>query len=530
MTSVGVAASRRIAHLTRTQSAPLTLVNSAVLHVQTCTRFSGGSTQYAGERWSSTAAAQSRSRQLESLWSQQEMSDVTLLTKSRAVLDERHEEDEAVQSASVQKGGKKKDKQTGKKSRAALYGNRPEGYLTLRRTLGAPQLCWRAKPVHPTDPIRSLIMTALEFRRAADDFVALVDDASLRFPHPSNAPFLIKLIHENRPSNHLRVLLRWRGMHMLADTLAETRPLYALHAMTLTRYGQGVEQPKHWVRVATHFVTYDHWALLPDLVELQLRCTGRSLHFALNKLLEHCLRQGSREDPDEVMKLFRMAGVAPNAATHKLLRKHEALDPDIPSSGFIPRLLDAAAPPPSKKLHGRLAAEIAKRVGLTPTTTAVFVSTIHDPPSPPRAAHAAELIPLLQSTSRGRDIYELLKNPKGAARLAGRLINVDLPLHALHVLNISYHLMESPQPGIFDRAVKVLVECRCWEWYMQDQATVDMLNWLLQSYIERKIAKSPEDMLGMYRRAGLRPDNTTNALLEQLAAISRENSDSETAQ
>ncbi|EMD31140.1 hypothetical protein CERSUDRAFT_120103 [Gelatoporia subvermispora B] len=218
-----------------------------------------------------------------------------------------------------------------------------ERYLTLTREGPTRVVRWRnwKGPLQPTEK-RVILMSEAEFQAAAREFISVIDSADLGKPDPSIAPTICEILKARPGQDHLRMLWKHRGMHNVAEGLAPAHPMHALHALTVATFTYAAYQKNLWLRTTSAFEACGHWELIPFLVELQLLCEHNTTHYALNLVLEQCLRKSWSVKEEDVIFLFKLMKVEPNRRTHTLLRRLSKLKEKQPSD-LILHLIDVAA-------------------------------------------------------------------------------------------------------------------------------------------------------------------------------------------
>ncbi|EMD31137.1 hypothetical protein CERSUDRAFT_127595 [Gelatoporia subvermispora B] len=511
-TSVGSAVRRTVARaaVKRTIHRNLSVLPASV-SVTTSIRPSYLAQSHLDRRWSSTATAQTHSAQLEHDEYEAEE------TGESEIPEEEHEGGDGAQQ------------------------QRAEPYLTWHRSSGKKfNIRWRTKVIK--HPGRKILMSRTDFVKLADEFIKLIDDAGVTTPCEENAPKLLDLINQRPEDDYLRVLAKYRSVQFMADYLAKIgQPRYALHAMCVACFGSALEQAWWWSRIAALFGERKLWEWMPMVLELQYKLDGKTTSFELNRLLESDIQRGIYPQRPEIIQLYKALGVGPGAQTRSLISKSTYLaeqDPEAPTSppdGGVRRLLELVIPKPGTKeaeekaKHTPVPPELVEEPGQTVAPYITFGEVIPDPPNPPRKDDAPLLIQTLHKHPEGRKLLKIFFTPKRAVRMAGRLIRAGMPLHGIHVINISWRLKPDPDRETFDRAARVLVEARLWEWVpvilnleldaTGGKSTVESMNRLLSAWYNLGIRKEREEIVEMYRKAGLEPRKSTETLIQKLEGL-----------
>ncbi|OCH90558.1 hypothetical protein OBBRIDRAFT_594610 [Obba rivulosa] len=150
--------------------------------------------------------------------------------------------------------------------------------------------------------------------------------------------------------------------------------------------------------------------------------------------------------------------------------------------------------------------------------------------SKPGKAQAKELIALIKDDPDGDDLLVWITNHSRRRSLVVRMLDDRLaqPVLALHLLYMADRLANDTDDDLYHFITFNFVWRRRWAWIpgliqvqieLTGRTTVEMLNWLIISFIRRKERKAPNEILQLFHDAGLKPTPRTHKLLAELSKI-----------
>ncbi|EMD31144.1 hypothetical protein CERSUDRAFT_120107 [Gelatoporia subvermispora B] len=152
--------------------------------------------------------------------------------------------------------------------------------------------------------------------------------------------------------------------------------------------------------------------------------------------------------------------------------------------------------------------------------------------SPPGKAQAQELLALVQDDPRGVDILFWLTNPSRRRSLVLRVLDEQsaAPVLVLHLLYMADRLTRDTDADLYHFVAFNLVSRKRWAWLaglvrvqieLTGSTTVEMLNWMIVSFVRRKERMEPSEILQMFKYAELKPTSRTHKLLAELSKLPR---------
>ncbi|OCH90527.1 hypothetical protein OBBRIDRAFT_887625 [Obba rivulosa] len=420
-------------------------------------------------------------------------------------------------------------------------GEGTERYLVWTQSGKHYSLRWRAK-LGSGGTSRGVLLLRSELAQVAADFISLVDNSPYTVPRESDADKLQDLVTQLPEGHRLRTLVAHRAMQFFAVSLAhQGYPRHALLAMCLACFGTALDQRHWWLKLATVFGQHRYWDWVPTVLELQWRFDGRSTAHELNVLLESDVEKGLYADRKDILELFQRMGGSPNARTRGLLAKISTLaphcSPSDPSSGVV-RVLDIVAPDRHKPTAAKPMSPAVQEACMPHQVVApsvLFPQILGELPTPPRIAHAPELVHTLHKDPDGRKLLRIFFKPKRTIRLAVRMIQAGYPLHAVHAVNIAWRLKPDRDREAFDRVGRVFVEHQQWQMVLLlfdleleasgGQKTAAALNRVLRAWFELGIRKEPEEITEMFKNAGVQPGKSAESLIRKVTSLRRTGSE-----
>ncbi|OCH90528.1 hypothetical protein OBBRIDRAFT_592822 [Obba rivulosa] len=152
---------------------------------------------------------------------------------------------------------------------------------------------------------------------------------------------------------------------------------------------------------------------------------------------------------------------------------------------------------------------------------AVFISIVNDASlETVQKEDAATLLNLITTLPEARDLRKLMKH-HAMYLLAGVLVETH-PLHAIHAMS----LVCTDQSHGWEWVASKLALCGHWDWVIvlvevqlrqNGRSTTTILNYFLESCIERGTGEDPNEVLLVFAEAGATPNRRTRMLLARLA-------------